>query len=595
MGHCLHCFRATLRGLPIMPPMRARAAACSAFFAVWLLCGPSVARAADDLLPDMTSLPDVLSEIQIDDVTQPGQRLLRLSAATPNIGQGRLEIRGSTPLSDTRQEVVQRVYRTDGTFSDRSAGTSTYHPAHFHVHFDNWMVYRLRSVTPSGGVGDIVAEGAKTSFCLSDLVVYDASNPFFSPAGNYRTCNFTVQGITPGWMDIYDLTLPDQWIDITGVPDGVYWLEAEVDPLNKILESDETNNVGRIKVFTGTPPLPVADRYEENDSPADVDARPEGLETSPNLGPVGLARVLDKLSMDDQADYFKFHLAETAGLGGFVRIDSPYLLGSDLDLILLDSNGAVLSFSASDGNLEQVSLASQPAGDYYAWVTGFGTQNPEYRLTIDPSGHFPPTLDVTAPPQAGAWVERGVETLAVTWTASDPESRPITVSLSIDRDQQLDKGTRALQGYQTLEGEGGLTYVNTAGLDLGTWYLFAEATNGGGRSSDWAPGPFVVYQKGDVNFDGVVDRADLRLARRECLPRGSLPPGWDHILDMDRDGHVDRADFRLLWSAIVQRDTQGDTQGHMQVDTPDSDDVSLLSRKRSKWFVRRGLTRQGAP
>ena len=510
------------------------------------------ARAAEDLLPDVIALTDVVGAIVIDEAepTMPGRKLLRFSVATPNIGRGRLEIRASALVSATQQQVVQRVYRDDLTYSERSAGTSTFHPTHHHVHFDDWAAYRLRAVTPSGGVGAIVAQGSKTSFCLSDLVVYDATNPYISFDGNYVVCEFTVQGITPGWMDIYASDLPDQWIDITGVPDGTYWLETEVDPLNKILEQDETNNLSRFKVAIGPAPAVLPDRYEENDSLAEVAAKPAGGTDSANLGTVEGLKVVERLSMDDDGDYFKFHLNQTPEAGGFVRIESPYIGASDLDLFVLNANGDVVNYSDSSGNFEQVPLMGLAPGDYTCFVSDFLGQNPDYRLVIDPSGKLPPSITVTAPAAAGAWVERGGESLPVTWAASDPSGRPTTVSLSVDRDQTLDKATRALLGYQNLDGEIGLANVNTAGLDLGTWYLYATVTNSAGRSGAWAPGSFVVYEKGDLNFDGRVDMTDWRLAHRRRPLREVLPRGWSHILDMDRDGDVDQADFRLLWSEV---------------------------------------------
>ena len=62
-----------------------------------------------------------------------------------------------------------------------------------------------------------------------------------------------------GWEDLYSRTLPDQWIDITGLGPGEYWLESVVDPKNEIEESDETNNVGRIKLNITAGMLPVPD------------------------------------------------------------------------------------------------------------------------------------------------------------------------------------------------------------------------------------------------------------------------------------------------------------------------------------------------
>ena len=57
-----------------------------------------------------------------------------------------------------------------------------------------------------------------------------------------------VQGVTPGWANVYDWFLPDQYIEVTGVPDGVYLLETIADPDSTILEAEESNNCGAVYV-----------------------------------------------------------------------------------------------------------------------------------------------------------------------------------------------------------------------------------------------------------------------------------------------------------------------------------------------------------
>ena len=56
------------------------------------------------------------------------------------------------------------------------------------------------------------------------------------------------QGISVGWADVYDRALGDQWIPLTGVPDGFYWMELRVDPRGRIEESNEGNNTTWVKV-----------------------------------------------------------------------------------------------------------------------------------------------------------------------------------------------------------------------------------------------------------------------------------------------------------------------------------------------------------
>jgi hypothetical protein len=48
--------------------------------------------------------------------------------------------------------------------------------------------------------------------------------------------------------DVYDWFLPDQYIEMSGLPDGFYLLETLVDPDDTILEADESNHCGAVYV-----------------------------------------------------------------------------------------------------------------------------------------------------------------------------------------------------------------------------------------------------------------------------------------------------------------------------------------------------------
>ncbi|MGB7325158.1 MAG: lysyl oxidase family protein, partial [Rubripirellula sp.] len=98
--------------------------------------------------------------------------------------------------------------------------------------------------------GAIVASGGKTSFCLINI-----RQPFPEASANAglvhgrggNSCG-NVQGISTGYSDVYSASLDDQWIDITNVSDGQYWLQITTDPENDIQETDETNNTERVSV-----------------------------------------------------------------------------------------------------------------------------------------------------------------------------------------------------------------------------------------------------------------------------------------------------------------------------------------------------------
>jgi len=202
----------------------------------------------NDLLPDLfvwtNAANDYLYGWYLDqnEPAEPGRTLLRVSTATPNVGAGPLELEGSS----TAPGVYQRIFRADGSSYQRFAGNFTFHPGHGHLHFDNWINLHLRAVLTNDGVGDIIASGDKTSFAIIDLVHYDSSLPGSPNSGEYS--GGLLQGLSVGWADVYSADLPDQWIDVTDVPSGRYWLEGIVDPANSILESNETNNSARILI-----------------------------------------------------------------------------------------------------------------------------------------------------------------------------------------------------------------------------------------------------------------------------------------------------------------------------------------------------------
>ncbi len=211
------------------------------------------------ILPDLVVWEDeqrgYMHDWYFDTVTIPGRTLLRLSTAIANAGAGPLEVRGGQgPGGVATETVTQRIFHADGCFEDVPVGQFVFHPSHFHVHFEGWAQYRLRQVNPDGTPGATVAQGEKTSFCILDVTRYPHAP---ADTSTYNGCN-RFQGLSPGWADVYGATLPDQWIDITGVPQCQYWLEQEADPDNRIVESDETNNIERLLIDLGGGACPTA-------------------------------------------------------------------------------------------------------------------------------------------------------------------------------------------------------------------------------------------------------------------------------------------------------------------------------------------------
>lgn len=236
-----------------------------------------------DLLPDLVILPFFTEhhyeEYAYDDKYYPGQ--LRFAATIANLGFGPMEVVGTRQWvcgmthmdsgficpdgTEVRQLVQQRVYsKTGDSISARlvNAGTMYYdnHTGHNHYHVDNWVAFRL--VDSTGGQRKVIATGNKVSYCLfttgscyeGDGVCTFQGKTFGQTMPNYGmgvypSCNFDKQGISVGGYDTYGLMYEGQYLQLPrGLKNGEYWLEIEVDPDHRYLESDIANNIFSMKV-----------------------------------------------------------------------------------------------------------------------------------------------------------------------------------------------------------------------------------------------------------------------------------------------------------------------------------------------------------
>jgi hypothetical protein len=230
---------------------------------------PKIDRSAQPFVGQVTSgpssdpgpgmEPDLTVDLDrgLSDWFQAGDTLY-FAQATPNIGQGPMDLWGGADLGNNAQVVNQRIYLDASltSYIAPEAGTFTYHPEHGHIHFEDYTTYSVRQSLPDANgdgfpdVGAVLAGGEKTSFCLLDSAPYDLSLPNAAPAPSGFGCG-EAQRISVGWEDIYEALTPGQQIDVGGLAPGQYWLEASVDPSNRLLESNESNNVGRVLISIG--------------------------------------------------------------------------------------------------------------------------------------------------------------------------------------------------------------------------------------------------------------------------------------------------------------------------------------------------------
>jgi hypothetical protein len=202
------------------------------------------ASAASDRLPDlaMAKLRHIGTE-RVD-----GRRLLRFSAIIVNVGEGPLELRSRRANRRSGWSTRQVIY--DDAGGSRAVATSSVRlvyagDGHDHWHVKDLEEYRLVPLGSAGG-GRI---GQKVGFCFFDNYDYDLWLPDApeDPVYGHRACGTRNSvglrtGLSVGWGDIYHRSLPGQFIDITGLPEGAYRLWATADQADVFLEGSDANN-----------------------------------------------------------------------------------------------------------------------------------------------------------------------------------------------------------------------------------------------------------------------------------------------------------------------------------------------------------------
>lgn len=519
--------------------------------------GGPTAAAAVDLLPDLITWSDedrgYLHGWTVD--ASPTRTLLRLTTGMANIGTGPLELRGSASHPDGTQDVLQRIFRDDGTRFDRLAGTFVFHASHNHIHFEDFTEYNLRAVLPDNQVGEVVATSDKVSFCLVDFDDYDETLVGAPDVGAYHGCS-SVQGISVGWADIYEEGLPDQWIDVTDVPAGQYWLEVIADPANHVLESNEDNNVARILIDYPPAAGLLPDRFEPNDSGGD----------SRNLGNGAELRhddlTIHAVGNNDVYDW----TAPRAGVLT-VGIQFEHAQGDLSLLVYRDGPVEEIGLSISDTNVERVIVPVSAGAHYYFSVIGAGNAtSPNYSLSltvadevaIHPADAMEPNNTVGRATRLASAdvvlqdlsIHSTTEVDWFRWVA--PTSGPLQVSaefsqaagnldlLVYDRQSRLLGSSTSLtdQEHVTLPAVAGQIFLfKVVGRDYGTSPAYSLIVDG----------PEVI--PGDADLDGDVDLEDFAALKTAF---GSKGEGIK--TDFNRDRQVDLSDFGLLkanFSALV--------------------------------------------
>jgi hypothetical protein len=190
-----------------------------------------------------------------------GKKLLFFPIITLNIGQGASELIADRTAKDAED---WRAYQTFYNAKGKRLGSMFQPSVEFYFAGDgheHWHVRDFDDYYLLDSSGEQVRMTEKHGYCMQDNTTYTPmrGEPGVPPEpGVYldeTSCGkglpqalTIIHGLSKGWGDTYPSNLPDQCIDITGLPDGDYTVFVQADTRAAVTESNEHNNSTSMKI-----------------------------------------------------------------------------------------------------------------------------------------------------------------------------------------------------------------------------------------------------------------------------------------------------------------------------------------------------------
>ncbi|WP_121256351.1 lysyl oxidase family protein [Nocardioides ferulae] len=204
--------------------------------------GPGAEPADDGPRPDLRSLPAW-------DIGLNGKgTVIRFAATVWNAGDSPLVVDGFRAEDEDHMAAYQYFFDASGEQTGyQEVGEMHWHAEnHQHWHFEDFAQYRLLGEDQR----EVVLSG-KQSFCLAntDAVDYTVPGADWHPentdlstaCGGFDAISVR-QVLSAGSGDTYHQFRYGQAFGIKNVPDGVYYIAVQANPMRNLVESDVTNN-----------------------------------------------------------------------------------------------------------------------------------------------------------------------------------------------------------------------------------------------------------------------------------------------------------------------------------------------------------------
>lgn len=200
---------------------------------------------------------------------EPPAVCLRYSMGFENTGEGPFGVEvdwDPCPLAPddlTACLAHQRRFRSDGTFQDEPSGTAgvaRFHATHGHWHYQNTYEFQLLAVEDGWSPGEpeprLTESGPGRKFGVMPGNELMAEWSRFYQGGRDEGVEAMI-GVQSGWGDIYEWNRSGNYAvfptTVAGTAQaGYYVLRGVTDPQGRIIESDESDNVGYALIHVGS-------------------------------------------------------------------------------------------------------------------------------------------------------------------------------------------------------------------------------------------------------------------------------------------------------------------------------------------------------
>ncbi len=215
-------------------------------------------------LPTLKSYPPGSLTVEPTDVSGTERYHLTFGTSVGNVGRGPLTMIARRPSRST--DVLQTVQRIrcsrHGAVDRGHVGQMRYFNirTHHHWHLRDLERYRLIRVGRSAAY-----DAEKQGFCLGDSYGLKQGVPntprsaqfsgdLSSACGRGRPRAKRVRlGLSVGWGDSYPPIIEGQFVDVTGVPSGIYRLLMEVDPHERLIMGTRRHSTAGFDFVIGYP------------------------------------------------------------------------------------------------------------------------------------------------------------------------------------------------------------------------------------------------------------------------------------------------------------------------------------------------------